>query len=168
MSSELAGPGPDRGSTDQPSESPSRPRGSEPEEAASVPALSPTAGEQATASSHRPRRDVLRVTVAHGSLENAAYPVAVGHYHGDALVGAEGFLDWKLNGRLRERYAMRLYPGEAETAEVIPAPGGHPAGRPGHRARRNRRALAGASDQGCDAGGAAPRRRPARKQRSAG
>ena len=118
----------DRGSTDQLSGSPSHPRGSEPEEAASVSALSPTAGEQATASSRRPRRDVLRVTVAHGSLENADYPVAVGHYHGDALVGAEGFLDWKLNGRLRDRYVMRLYPGEVETADVIPAPGGKPPG----------------------------------------
>ena len=128
MSSELAGPGPDRGSTDQPSESPSRPRSSEPERAASVPAPSPAAGEQATASGRRPQRDVLRVTVAHGSLENAAYPVAVGHYHGDALVGAEGFLNYKLNDRLRDRYVMRLYPGEAETADVIPAPGGKPPG----------------------------------------
>ena len=125
----------ERGSTDQLSrDRPSQSRGL-PEPTASAPVLFPTVEELAAAAfGRRPCRwrekdtVALRVSVAHGSLEHAVHPLAVGHYYGDAIVGAEGFLDRKLNGRLSRRYAMKLYPGEAETAETILTPGGHPPG----------------------------------------
>ena len=125
----------ERGSTDQLSRDlPSQSR-ILPESMINAAVLFPTAEDLAAAAfGRRPRRRrekdtiVLRVSVAHGSLEQAANPVAVGHYYGDAIVGAEGFLDRKLNGRLSRRYAMNLYPGEAETAEAILTPGERPPG----------------------------------------
>ena len=64
----------------------------------------------------------LRVVATHGGLEHARHPVAVGHYEGDVLVGAESFLDARLGGRLGWRLAMNLYPGKRDTAEVILTP----------------------------------------------
>jgi len=125
----------ERGSTDQLSRDLSSQGRILPEPTANAPVLFPTAEELAAAAfGRRPRRRrekdtiVLRVSVAHGSLEHAAHPIAVGHYYSDAIVGAEGFLDRKLNGRLSRRYAMKLYPGEAETTETILTPGKHPPG----------------------------------------
>ena len=105
------------------------------EPAATAPVLFPTAQEVAAAAfGRRPQRRrekdtiILRVSVAHGSLEHATHPITVGHYLGDAIVGTEGVLDRRLNGRLSRRYAMNLYPGEAGTSEVIVTPGKHPPG----------------------------------------
>jgi CHAT domain-containing protein len=70
----------------------------------------------------------LRVSVAHGSLRYASYPVAVGHYFGDTIVSAEAYLDVCLNGRLTERFRMDLYPGPVGTVEVIRAPECSPPG----------------------------------------
>jgi CHAT domain-containing protein len=83
-------------------------------------------------STPQPREDseiiTLNVRVAHGSLEHANYPVAVGHYDGDVIVGAEAALDRLFDGRLSQRFAMRLYPGSDGTAEVILVPGQGPGG----------------------------------------
>ncbi len=121
------------GSTDQLTRNPGRDLS--PEAAESTPVLFPTAVELAAAALGRrpPRRReknmvVLRVSVVHGSLEHATYPVAIGHYAGDAIVGAEGYLNRRLKEKLSRRYAMKLYPGAAETAEAILAPGEHPPG----------------------------------------
>jgi hypothetical protein len=62
---------------------------------------------------------VLEVSILHGDLQFAQYPVAVGHYEGDGIVSAEKYLDRLLNGRLADRLGMRLYPGPVGTAEVI-------------------------------------------------
>lgn len=70
----------------------------------------------------------LRVSVAHGSLQYARFPVAVGHYRGDVIVGAERFLDGRLGGQLTRRQQMNLYPGDVGTAEVLLAPGRTPPG----------------------------------------
>ena len=102
---------------------------------ASPPALFPTAEELADASlGRRPRRRretqiaPLRISVAHGSFEYARYPVAVGHYFGDVVVGSEAFLDRKLGGRLTQRYGLQLYPDDLGSAEVVLAPGRQPPG----------------------------------------
>jgi tetratricopeptide (TPR) repeat protein len=60
----------------------------------------------------------VRVSIRHGNLAYAKHPVAVGHYLGDTIVGAEAFLDHALDGRLRRRQALGLYPGRIETCEV--------------------------------------------------
>lgn len=61
----------------------------------------------------------LRVSVVHTDLLNARYPVAVGHYKNDVLVGAERALDRALNGRLSQLSQLGIYPGDVSTAEVV-------------------------------------------------
>ncbi|MCB0190070.1 MAG: hypothetical protein KDE31_37620, partial [Caldilineaceae bacterium] len=65
-----------------------------------------------TAAKRRPQREpfALRLSVTHTNLENAHYPLAIGHYDGDIFVGAERVLDTRLEGRLSKRRAMNLYP----------------------------------------------------------
>ncbi|HRQ83088.1 MAG TPA: CHAT domain-containing protein, partial [Azospirillaceae bacterium] len=61
----------------------------------------------------------IRITVTHGNLGFARYPLLVGHYRGDTLAGAEKHLDHKLGGRLSRWRDLGLYPGDIGTAEVI-------------------------------------------------
>ena len=61
----------------------------------------------------------------HASLEHASYPLAIGHYDGDMIVGAEAVLDSKLDKRLSQLRFMNLYPGKAGAVEVILNPRGH-------------------------------------------
>lgn len=68
----------------------------------------------------------LRVSVMHGHLKFADWPVVVGHYQGDTIISAERALDGELDGRLTQRHRLGLYPGELKTFEVVlrkrPAP----------------------------------------------
>jgi hypothetical protein len=71
----------------------------------------------------RPRKRVRRapvvdVTVVHGHLRFTDYPVLVGHYKGDTIVSAESDLDEDLDGRLRGRHRLGLYPADIGTHEV--------------------------------------------------
>src|SRR3954452_6960777 len=70
----------------------------------------------------------LLISVAHGDLRRAMYPLTVGHYRGDTIVHAEKRLDDQLGGRLTELFNMYLYPGAEGTAEVIHVQGAHPPG----------------------------------------
>jgi hypothetical protein len=75
----------------------------------------------------RPRRrpaeraieTVTRVKVLHGDLAYAKYPLAVGHYQDDAIVSAESVLDAELDGELRRRFQLGLYPGPLGTSAVF-------------------------------------------------
>ncbi len=60
-----------------------------------------------------------RVSVLHGNLRFASYPVAVGHYVDDPMMGAEAALDQCLDHDLSRVRDLGLYPGEPETCEVI-------------------------------------------------
>lgn len=64
-------------------------------------------------------RFALRVEVVHGDLANASYPVAVGHFEGSTLAGAEAVVDGMMQGRLTRRQLVGLHPGEVGQAEVI-------------------------------------------------
>jgi CHAT domain len=66
-----------------------------------------------------PRR--LKVTLVHGALEDASYPVVVGHYQGTPLAGAEGALDKCLDGLLTERLVLGTYAEQEGTAIAIHA-----------------------------------------------
>ena len=66
-----------------------------------------TGGRQTYQRQRTPRK--LHVEVAHGSLEHAAYPVAVGHYAGDILEGTEHYLDRRLGRRLSRRRMIDIY-----------------------------------------------------------
>lgn len=100
------------------------------------PASSPTPGELARIALGRaPARTpdegppvTLRLSVVHAGLEHALYPLAVGHYDGDVLTGAEWVLNERLDGRLARRRSMNLYPGPEGTVELILAPGLSPPG----------------------------------------
>jgi CHAT domain-containing protein/pimeloyl-ACP methyl ester carboxylesterase len=70
----------------------------------------------------------LHVSVSHGDLRQARYPVAVGHYQDDTIVSAEAVLDRRLDGRLSRRFHLGLYPGADETVQYVEASGGHPPG----------------------------------------
>lgn len=82
----------------------------------------------AAAPSRAEQIHTLRISVAHGDLARAKYPVAVGHYRGDAIVSAESRLDKLLNRRLSELFGMYLYPGPIGSAEVILEREGQPKG----------------------------------------
>ncbi|HVL27932.1 MAG TPA: hypothetical protein VM390_07265, partial [Acidimicrobiales bacterium] len=71
---------------------------------------------------------VLRVRVLHASLEHSSYPVVVGHYRGDPIRGAEGFLDWRLEGQLSRRQAVERYPREIGDVLRVITDGGSPPG----------------------------------------
>lgn len=74
-------------------------------------------------------RHVLNVRVVHGSLEFATEPVAVGHYQGMPITGAEGFLDRQLGGLLADRLLLGVYAEQEGTAVLVgPIPGSKPPG----------------------------------------
>lgn len=70
----------------------------------------------------------IRVSLTHGNLAYAKYPVLVGHYQGDTLVSAEAHLDRVFNGRLSAALRLGLYPGAENTAEVFLNRAGRPSG----------------------------------------
>lgn len=72
--------------------------------------------------------DSMAISVAHGDLRYANYPVLAGHYQGDTIVSAEAAIDRRLGGKLTERYRASLYPGPVGTAEVIHSPETSPRG----------------------------------------
>jgi pimeloyl-ACP methyl ester carboxylesterase/tetratricopeptide (TPR) repeat protein len=61
----------------------------------------------------------FRVSVVHDDLRYARYPIVVGHYEGDTIIGAEKRVDGLLRGALSQRYSLGLYPGEFGSLAVI-------------------------------------------------
>jgi hypothetical protein len=86
--------------------------------------VSPSGDRFATDESDEP---VLELRVLHGSLEEASEPVAVGHYQGMPLEGAEGFLDSCLGHKLADRLQLGVYPDQEAGAVFVP---GGPTGLP--------------------------------------
>jgi tetratricopeptide (TPR) repeat protein len=70
----------------------------------------------------------IRVSVSHGDLRQAQFPVLVGHYQDDTIVSAEKELDRQLGHRLTQRFNMGVYPGRIGTVEIVLAPEAHPRG----------------------------------------
>lgn len=70
----------------------------------------------------------IGVSVKHGDLRMARYPVAVGHYLGDSINGVEEVLDCQLGGRLTRRFHLGIYPGDAGTSEIVRVPDAKPSG----------------------------------------
>ena len=61
----------------------------------------------------------VRISIANGDLRDARYPLVVGHFYRDGILGAEGVLDANFGGVLREKHALNLYPGREGTNEVL-------------------------------------------------
>ncbi|MDH5564240.1 MAG: CHAT domain-containing protein, partial [Nitrospirota bacterium] len=67
----------------------------------------------------KPLKPKVKVRVINDNLSRASSPVVVGHYAGDTIVSAEGYLDGQLQGRLRERLRMGLYPDKLNSSAVF-------------------------------------------------
>jgi CHAT domain-containing protein/pimeloyl-ACP methyl ester carboxylesterase len=76
-------------------------------------------GKQPRRAYKRRGQPSFRVSVVHGDLRFARFPIVVGHYEGDTIIGAEAQIDGLLGGALSERYALGLYPGEFGSLTVI-------------------------------------------------
>ena len=61
----------------------------------------------------------FRVAVLHGDLRHSRFPIVVGHYEGDTIIGAEAQVDGLLGGALSQRYALGVYPGEFGSIAVV-------------------------------------------------
>ena len=72
--------------------------------------------------------DKIDLSVTHGHLAFARFPVLVGHYSGDTFAGTEARLDRALNSRLSERRKMGLYPGRIGTSAILLDPNSKPRG----------------------------------------
>jgi hypothetical protein len=70
----------------------------------------------------------LGITVVHGNIAFARYPVAVGHYQDDVIVGAEAVLDRQLGGALSDLRALGRYAGPRGSARVVLRPERYPPG----------------------------------------
>ncbi|MDR4496265.1 MAG: CHAT domain-containing protein, partial [Nitrospirales bacterium] len=66
----------------------------------------------------------VKVSVINDNLSRASSPVAVGHYEGDTIISAEAYLNRQLNGRLRERLRLGLYPDKLNTSAIVLNEGG--------------------------------------------
>jgi CHAT domain-containing protein len=69
-----------------------------------------------------------KLTLVHGNLAFARWPVLVGHYRGDTIAGSEGELDRRLDRRLSRRRDLRVYPGELATVDLVLDPAASPPG----------------------------------------
>src|SRR4051812_33436527 len=86
---------------------------------ASTPSADPPPPPEASAYP-LPAPGATRLTVVNGDLSFARYPVVAGHFLGDSIAGAEAQLDFALEGSLKKRYALGIYPGAVGTAMVVP------------------------------------------------
>ena len=61
----------------------------------------------------------IQVQMVHGNLTRATAPLLVGHYEGDTIVSAEAALDNQLEGRLRKRHDLNIYPNKLKTTAIF-------------------------------------------------
>lgn len=64
------------------------------------------------------------IKVTHGDLGYADYPVVVGHFEGDKLLGAEWAINKHLKGKLQENLDLGTYPGKLRESLVVLDGGG--------------------------------------------
>jgi len=72
--------------------------------------------------------DRIELSVVHGHLAFARFPVLVGHYSGDAFAGTEARLDRALGSRLSNRRKLGLYPSRIGTSAILLDPNSKPPG----------------------------------------
>ena len=60
-----------------------------------------------------------KVRIVHGDLARSRFPVVVGHYQGDTIVSAESYLNLQVEGRLRERHRLGIYPDKKGTSIIM-------------------------------------------------
>lgn len=115
----------ERGETRRFSEAPPRWQSSkgalDPEQ--EIPSFFPTEEDLVDSSLGRQREreetPVLHLSVLHADLRDAMYPVMVGHYREDAIVGAEAAIDRQLGMQLSRAFQLGIYPGAEGTVEIF-------------------------------------------------
>ena len=70
--------------------------------------------------------DRIELSIVHGHLAFARFPVLVGHYSGDTIAGTEARLDRAINSQLSKRRKMGLYPGRIGTSAILLNPNSNP------------------------------------------
>ena len=63
--------------------------------------------------------DPVSIAVSNGDLRDAKFPLIVGHFYKDGIMGAEKVLDSNFRGLLAEKHALGVYPGKIATSEVF-------------------------------------------------
>lgn len=63
----------------------------------------------------------IRVTVSHGDLKYAKFPVLAGHFEYDAILTTEKAIDRELKGELTRLHQLGLYPGPIGTNQIVMA-----------------------------------------------
>lgn len=61
----------------------------------------------------------IRVSVSHGDLKYAKYPVLAGHFQYDSIMTTEKAIDNQLNGELSRLLRMGLYPGPIGSNQIV-------------------------------------------------
>ncbi len=72
-------------------------------------------------------RDV-RISITHGDMGHALYPVMAGHFVGDSIIQAEQVLNQKLDNYFTIRYEANNYPGKIGTHEIVIKKDSRPSG----------------------------------------
>lgn len=71
--------------------------------------------QEITSSNQNP----IAVTISHGDLSYATFPVMAGHFKSDAILFAEKSIDYNLNFILRNKKRIGSYPGAIGTNEIV-------------------------------------------------
>ena len=66
-----------------------------------------------------PRTPPIEISVVHGSLDYARFPLMVGHYHNDGVFGALQRVDAKLDGQLSRALRLKLFEGDERTSVYL-------------------------------------------------
>ncbi|MEB2777200.1 CHAT domain-containing protein [Algoriphagus sp. D3-2-R+10] len=61
----------------------------------------------------------ILVSVSHGDLKYAKYPVLAGHFEFDAILTTEQAIDRQLDGELSRLHGLGLYPGPIGTNQIV-------------------------------------------------
>ena len=63
----------------------------------------------------------LSVSVSHGDLAYASFPLLAGHFMNDGILYAEKSVDIQMTGTLSARHSLGIYPGEIGTSAALTA-----------------------------------------------
>lgn len=64
----------------------------------------------------------IEVSIVHGSLDYARFPLVLGHYFNDSLAGGTRRVDEKLDGQLQRMLDLKLFVGAERTAAYLRPP----------------------------------------------
>ena len=70
----------------------------------------------------------IKISVVHGHLTFAKYPVMIGHYQNDAIAGSEAQLERAISPLLTDQRRLGLYPGPIASHTVVLDPKRRPCG----------------------------------------